>query len=110
MPGRSGYDGPVDKRLEQDWLDQRPPVVAAKNGHRVGDQHCLSDDKRSGGEHEVTEGGEVLGEDEVRRKHDQVEADKKEDCRRQDFARSKKAPTRRQGEAVLAGPSNSGVS
>src|SRR5277367_1584810 len=50
------HDGPVNERLEQDRLDQRGPVVTAEEGHRVGDQHRLADDERSGGgEHKAAE-------------------------------------------------------
>jgi hypothetical protein len=80
-------DRPVNDRLEQDRPDQRGPIVAAKKGHRVGDQHRLTNDKRpGGGEHEAGKGDGVVGEDQIRRQHDQIEADKKEDRRRQYLA------------------------
>jgi hypothetical protein len=38
----------------------------AQKGHRIGDQHCLADDeRRRGGEHEIAEGDQVTGEDQV---------------------------------------------
>src|SRR6266849_3202145 len=50
---------PVHDRLEQYWLDQRRPIVAAEKGQRVGDQHRLADDEcRGGGKHEVAKRGE----------------------------------------------------
>jgi hypothetical protein len=42
---------------------------------------------RNRGEHKAAHSNRILGEQEVRRKHDEVEADKKEDGRRQRFAR-----------------------
>jgi hypothetical protein len=67
-------------------LDQRRAIVAAKHCHRVGDQHRFSDDERRGrSQHEAGEGNRVVGENQVRRQHNQVEADKKKDCRRQHF-------------------------
>jgi hypothetical protein len=57
---------PNDDRLEQDRLDQRSAIVVAQKGHRIGDQHCLADDeRRRGGEHEIAEGDQVTGEDQV---------------------------------------------
>jgi hypothetical protein len=69
-------------------LDQRGPIIPSQIGHRIGDQDRLTDDEcRNRGEHEAARGNRVIGEQEVRRSHDKVEAYKKEDGRRQRFAR-----------------------
>src|SRR5262245_61695143 len=57
-------DGPIDRRLEQDRLDQRRAVEAAHKPHLVGHQHRLTD-QQSGyrGEHEARERDAALLED-----------------------------------------------
>jgi hypothetical protein len=82
------YDGPIKGRLEQDRTDQRRTIVVADRSRRVGDQHRFSDnERRSRRQHKAPERDIVLGEEQVRRQPDRVEADKEEDRRRQDFAK-----------------------
>src|SRR5262252_5970046 len=42
---REKHDDPVKRRLEQDRLDQRRPVVASQKGYFIGDEHGLADNK-----------------------------------------------------------------
>src|SRR6516162_10780263 len=87
------HKDPVHERFVQDRLEQRRAIVAAKERHRVGDQHRLADNEpRSGGEHEVADGNSVIGEDQIGRQYDQVEADQEEYHRRQDFAQLMQKP------------------
>jgi hypothetical protein len=52
----------------------------------VGDQHRLADNERCDcGEHEIADCNGILGDEEIRRENNEVEADKKEYCRRQYF-------------------------
>jgi len=82
------HNDPVNGRLVQDRLDQRSPIVAAEKRHCAGDQHRLADDERRHlSQHEVTDGDVIFGDEEVRREHNEVEADKKEDRRRQHLAK-----------------------
>ena len=81
---RKEHRDPVDRRLEQDRLDQRGPIEELEEGHRVGGDHGLADDeRRHGGEHEIADGDGIVGDEEVRRQNDEVETDEEEDCRRQ---------------------------
>src|SRR5262249_11818005 len=81
------YDNPVECRLEQDWLDKRCPIVVPQEWHLVGDEYGLADNQRTHrGEHEVADRDQVLSNEQICRKHDQVETDKEEDRGRQRLA------------------------
>ena len=85
---REEDDHCVEDRLEQDRPDERRSIVTSDVWHRIGDQHRLADDERSDrGDHEVEGRGAVIGEEKIGRKHDEVEADEKEERRRQRLAR-----------------------
>ena len=83
---RDKHDGPVENRLVQDRPDQQRAIVVADRPHRVGHQDRFSDDEcRGRSHHEAAELGTVvtvIGKEQVRRQHDQIEADEKEDGRR----------------------------
>ena len=81
---RNDRRNPVDGRLEQDRLDERGPVEDLEEGHRVGSDYSLADDKRRyRSKHETADGDGIAGDEEVRRQNDEVETDEKEYCRRQ---------------------------
>jgi hypothetical protein len=85
---REEDNDPVKGSLVQDRLGQRGPVIPSQIGHRIGDQDRLPDDECCNrGEHKAANGGRIIGEQEARRKHDEIEADKEEDGRRRRFAR-----------------------
>src|SRR6516164_6871503 len=84
---RDEHDGPIEKRFEQDRPNQRRAIEAADRSRSVGDKHCFSDDERpAGNQHEAAECCTIIGNEQVCRQQDQVEADEKEDRRRQHFA------------------------
>jgi hypothetical protein len=45
----------------------------------------LGNERGQRGKHEIADRNEILRDKQVCREHDEVEADKKEDCRRQDL-------------------------
>src|SRR6516162_779148 len=84
---RDKDDGPIECRFEQDRADQWRAIVAADRSRRIGYEHCFSNHKRrAGSQHEAAERRTIIGNEQVRRQHDQVKADEKEDRRRQHFA------------------------
>ena len=95
---RDKHDGPIECRFEQDRPDQWRAIVATDRSRRVSNQHGFSDDERAAGnKHEAAERRTIIGNEQVRRQHDQVKADEKKivggNISRS--SRSKKAPTRR---------------
>ena len=78
-------------------------ISGARSKRRIAviafrDQQCLCDNQRARRcDHEAGELGSVIGKQQVCCQHNQVEADKKGDRRRQDFAKfaQQNAPTRR---------------
>jgi len=66
---------------------QRRAIITPHVWHRVGDEHRLADNKRGKGrQHEATDRKGVIGEQEICRKYDKVEAGKKENGWRQRLA------------------------
>ena len=51
---RHEHRDPIDRRLEQDRLEEGSPIEACNEGDRVGGNHRLADDeRRQGGEHKM---------------------------------------------------------
>src|SRR5262249_28360067 len=81
---RKEYRDPIDRRLEQDWLDERRPIEKLDERRGVGGDHSLTDDQCcQGGEHEIADRSAVVGDQQIRRQNDEVEADEEEYRRRQ---------------------------
>ena len=78
---REKYRDPVDRCLEQDWLNQWRAIEEPKERHRIRGDHGFADHEgRHGSEHEIADRDGVVGDEEVRRQYNEIEADEKEDC------------------------------
>ena len=86
---RQKYHDPIKCGLELNRPDQSGAIVTSQQRNFIGDQYRLADDQRTQcREHEVAEPYYVMGDEQVARQRDKVEADKKEDRRRQRIAPS----------------------
>ena len=105
---RKEHRDPVDRGFEEDRLDEWGSIEQSEERHRVGGDPRLGDDeRRHGREHEIAHSDGIVGDEEIRRENDEIEANEEEECRRQRSAElvqnaSADAP-RKSGNA--AGPS-----
>jgi hypothetical protein len=91
---REEHNNPVKCRLVKDRLDPRSPIIAPQKRHRISDEHRLADDeRRKCRKHEAADRHGIIGEQQICRRHDEIEPDKKEYCRRQCFPRLVQQPS-----------------
>jgi len=79
-------DRPVDDGLEQDRFDHGGRVEPAEEGQCIRQQHRLAHHQRSRGcDHKVPQVDQVISKNELGSQYNEVEADREEHCRRQEF-------------------------
>ena len=79
-------DRPIDSSLEQDLLDHGTCVKPAQKPRRIRQQHRLThNQRRRGCDHEAPKASTIVSENEVGGQNEQIEADREEHQRRQDF-------------------------